>query len=314
MVPSSARDTLPDVSVILPTFNRVVYVREAIESVIAQTYRGWELIVADDGSGDETRAFLSQLTHERIMVVYLPHFGNPSVARNAAIRKARGRYLAFLDSDDVWLPPKLEKQLAFMRARPDRRWSYGRPTLIDELGDPLSDDWSRKWIPHEGAILEALLSMHVAIAVPTVVTERSLVEDAGGFDEELAYREDYDLWIRLAMLSDVSVLPEPLVRVRLSRSSHTRNRPAAEAGWIRLYEKHARSMTDSRLRSLCVRQHAEMALVTARAYRDEGQRVAAVRTVVAASRVSSWRPLWWLRAARAVLGARVPVPASIGER
>src|ERR1700732_1465702 len=105
--------TAPVVSIILPTFNRLKYLRPAIDSVFAQTLADWELLIADDGSDEETRAYLEHLGGlPRVKLIWLAHSGNPSAVRNAALREARGDYIAFLDSDDVWLPSKLERQVA----------------------------------------------------------------------------------------------------------------------------------------------------------------------------------------------------------
>ena len=188
----------PEVSVIVPTFDRLAYLSAAIASVTAQTFADWELIVVDDGSSDGTTSFLDGLRDTRIRPLRLPHFGNPSRVRNAGIQLARGRYPAFLDSDDLWEPTKLEVQLALMRARPERRWSYTKERFIDERGTPVSDSGFPAWIPYEGAILERLLTIDALISMPTVIAERALVEAAGGFDEQQRFGEDYDLWLRSA--------------------------------------------------------------------------------------------------------------------
>ena len=121
----------PDVSIILPTFNRLTYLREAIDSVLAQTYTDWELIIADDGSADETRTFLRSIRDGRVKTLWLRHCGNPGAVRNRALAEAKGIYLAFLDSDDIWTPRKLEIQLNLTRSRGDRRWSYTRDRPIE---------------------------------------------------------------------------------------------------------------------------------------------------------------------------------------
>src|SRR5258708_5276744 len=115
----------PEVSIVLPSYNRLRYLRDAVDSVRAQTFRDWELIIADDGSGAETATYLAGLARvPQVTILRLAHSGNPSVVRNTAIRAAHGAFVAFLDSDDVWLPSKLELQIALHRSRPARRWSY----------------------------------------------------------------------------------------------------------------------------------------------------------------------------------------------
>src|SRR5262245_60280907 len=115
----------PLVTIVLPTYDRFEFLPSAVQSVFDQTMRDWELVVADDGSGREVRNYLDTLNDDaRVRTLLLPHSGNPGRARNAAIAVARAPYVAFLDSDDVWEPSKLELQLAMMRAKDGCDWSY----------------------------------------------------------------------------------------------------------------------------------------------------------------------------------------------
>jgi len=223
----------PSVSVILPSFNRLQYLRCAIESVFAQTLADWELVIADDGSEEEVRAYLRALQSEpRVSVIWLPHSGNPAAVRNRAMRHARGDYVAFLDSDDEWLPAKLERQVGALRASTGRRWSYSGSVIIDANGERCAPAVLPR--PHRGAILELLLQHEVSIWTPTVVVERHLVMEVGGFDEQLLVFEDCDLWIRLACRSEIDLVDEPLARVRRSHDQHhgeaNHGTPCAPAG------------------------------------------------------------------------------------
>src|SRR5262245_1051561 len=94
----------PLISVVLPTYDRESYLREAVNSVVAQTYDDWEMVIVDDGSTDGTRAYLETLTDPRIRVVLREHCGNPALLRNLGVRISRAAYIAFLDSDDTWMP------------------------------------------------------------------------------------------------------------------------------------------------------------------------------------------------------------------
>src|SRR5689334_20872261 len=110
----------PLVSVVLPTFNRLRFLEPAIESVYAQTFTDWELIVADDGSDPDTRRYLQTVAnHPRVRVLWLSHTGWPATVRNAALLQAVGEYVAFFDSDDLWMAQKLERQIEALRARPN---------------------------------------------------------------------------------------------------------------------------------------------------------------------------------------------------
>src|SRR3974390_151623 len=151
--------TIPKVSIVLPTFNRLKYLRLAVDSVFAQTFTDWELIVADDGSAADTAAYLAVLADPpRVTVLSLPHSGNPGTARNAACHAAQGEYIAFLDSDDVWMPQKLALQLASLQTHPERGWSDTAFALIDESGQLLSGGRARRWWPAaDGWILESVI-------------------------------------------------------------------------------------------------------------------------------------------------------------
>jgi glycosyltransferase involved in cell wall biosynthesis len=107
---------MPTISVVIPTYDRRALLMEAVESVRAQTFAGWELLVADDGSTDGSADAVEALHDPRIRVLRLPHAGQAAAARNAGVRAARGEWVAFLDSDDVWAPHKLAVQLDLTRA------------------------------------------------------------------------------------------------------------------------------------------------------------------------------------------------------
>src|SRR4051794_23876242 len=174
---------MPTVSIILPTFDRLGHLTRAVDSVFAQTLTDWELLIADDGSGAEARRYLQGLSDPRVTVLWLEHSGNPARARNAALRVARGEYLAFLDSDDLWAPRKLEEQVELLRARPGHRWCYTYADCIDGRGEPVSGMDLRP--PGEGWILEPLLrDLAATIGMPALMAERALVLELGGFDEE----------------------------------------------------------------------------------------------------------------------------------
>src|SRR5258708_129590 len=196
------------------------YLPAAVNSVFAQTFRDWELILADDGSGEGTRAYLRALSERhpgeqsQIQVIWLSHTGNPGVARNAALRKARGEYVAFLDSDDLWMPTKREVQVAALRGAPDCGWSYTDHIRIDPAGKSINWQRDPRRKLYEGDIVEPLIRLQAGIPTPSVLAERALIERAGGFDEQQGLHKDYDLWLRLALLSKVRTLAAPPTRVR----------------------------------------------------------------------------------------------------
>jgi len=296
----------PAVSIIVPTFNRLQYLPPAIESVLAQTYRDWELIIADDGSDAETRAYLSRLENPpRIRVLWLPHSGNPAVVRNAAVREARGEYVAFQDSDDLWMPGKLAAQIASLEAHPERGWSHTSFTPVDASGVPLNVARERWWPPAEGWILERLISMDAVIALPSVVAHRRLFNQVGGFDTGQRMCEDYDLWLRLAARSEIDAVHEPLLLVR-RHGEHSGDDPTAFEDRGRALEKLLSTGIHRSLDSLVRRERAKAAAGLARSHSISGNRSAVVRVILRAPRYA-WRyGAWWLGAVAAAARAFAP--------
>lgn len=293
---------IPTVSVILPTFNRLRFLREAVESVLNQTYNDWELVVADDGSTEETRQYLRGLAQDRVRTIWLPHCGNPSRVRNAAIEAARGRYLAFLDSDDVWARTKLQRQIEALRDNRACRWSYTACDRIDEDGNPLNAGGSPLPVPRSGWIFNELLRLQVAIAMPTVLAERTLVAELGGFDEQQRFGEFQDLCLRLALKSEAAALREPLCSVRAHQEHYSADRAAALASWMRLYRKIGNFAPDRRTRAFCARMRMETSLRLTRLQHASGDHRGALHTVRSALRFS-WRyPTWWVRLIKGLAG------------
>ncbi len=217
------------VSVILPTFNNEAHLREAIRSVLTQTYRARELIVVDDGSTDGTRAYVESLDNPEIRLIVSEHTGNPGRARNLALAAAQGHYIAFLDSDDWWESDKLAAQGAALTRRPECRWCYTGLRGVTDDGREIELFDRRGFVPHDGWILERLAAGGAAVTTSTVMVERALVERVGGFDERLVLAEDLDLWMRLAAQSPVAVVPRILVTRRVHGGSYSASRLAATA-------------------------------------------------------------------------------------
>jgi len=290
--------TAPLVSVVMPTFNRLEYVRAAVASVYAQTFAAWELIVVDDGSGDETHRFLRDTPDERMSVVFHPHTGVPALVRNRGIALARGRYVAFLDSDDRWAPEKLEHQLALMESMPARRWSYTAVRRIDAGGLEIHSR-SVPWVPYAGSILEQVLRIDAQIATPTVMAELAFVREVGGFDESMRFVEDYDLWGRMALRSEAAVDSTPLADVRSHLKHFTSDRAGNLAGWATLYAKMEKLVPTRRLRTLCRKRKREHLLSLAAQQARSRDWAGMRQTVGAAARAGAANPLGWLRIARA---------------
>lgn len=302
---------IPAVSVIIPVYNRAVLLLLAVESVFAQTFQDFEIIVADDGSTDGTLAGLAALRRDpRLRIVELEHSGNPAAARNAALRVARAGMLAFLDSDDLWMPDKLARQLAQLRAQPARRWGYTGYLHIDAEGRTLDDDIQRHWELPEGDVFAAVVRGRASIRTPCTMASRSLVEIAGGFDESLVSGHDYDLWTRLALLSEAAAIPEPLAAVRMHAGTHSRSwPPRALEGRSRSLEKIG-ALADPGWQRLILRERRRNATALAASYLAHGSR-AEMLASMRRSLALGWRaPRWWAANARTLLRAAVSAGAA----
>ena len=202
---------VPRVSVIIPTYNRAGLVREAVASVLAQTYRDFEIVVVDDASSDGTGAALAEW--REVQVIRHPHRRGVSAARNTGIRAARGEWLALLDSDDLWLPEKLARQMAYLLARPGL-WLCQTDETWVRRGARVNKPVSHRKV--EGRIFLPSLARCV-VSPSAVILHRKLIEAHGGFDETLPAAEDYDLWLRLTWRYEVGLVDEPLV---IKRGGH----------------------------------------------------------------------------------------------
>jgi glycosyltransferase involved in cell wall biosynthesis len=200
------------VSVTIPTYNRAAWVTEAVASVQAQTYRDFELLVVDDGSTDETGETLAS-SGDEIKVLRREERGGVSAARNLGARAASGDWLAFLDSDDLWLPDKLALQVEYLRAHPDLAICQTGETWIRNGVRVNPPETCRK---AGGNIFLASLG-RCLVSPSAVMLHRRLFEEVGGFDESLPAAEDYDLWLRIAWRHPVGLVPEPLV---IKRGGH----------------------------------------------------------------------------------------------
>jgi glycosyltransferase involved in cell wall biosynthesis len=198
-----------EVSVIIPTYNRRAMVREAVESVLAQTGAAFELIVVDDGSTDGTFQDLSQISDERMRIVRIAN-GGPAAARNHGVAIATAPMIAFLDSDDSWIPQKLERQLAFMRANPDSAISQTNEIWFRN-GRRVN---SRRRHQKRGGDIFVESLRTCLISPSAVIIRTELFRSLGGFDEMMTAAEDYDLWLRILLNHEPGLLDDALVTRR----------------------------------------------------------------------------------------------------
>jgi glycosyltransferase involved in cell wall biosynthesis len=225
----------PAVSVVIPAWNAAWCVGKAIDSVLAQDFRDFEVIVVDDGSTDDTAVILSTYD-DAIRVIHQPNSGLSS-ARNTGIREARGEFIAFLDADDWWLPGKLGRQIGLMRSRPNLGFSSTAARVEDPQGQ-LVNVWAcAHW---QGPFLVHLFGSNADVAGSgsAVTARRELFQQAGCFDESLRSLEDIDMWMRLAAVADYACLEEPLAVILKRPGSMSRNLGVMREAAIRVMEKN----------------------------------------------------------------------------
>ena len=243
-------DETPLVTIVIPTWNRERLVEQAVASVVAQTYGNWELFVADDGSTDDTVDRLNRFALPNVHVVRSEHRGHIGQLRNLGAWAGSGELIAFLDSDDLWRPHKLEKQVRALR-NSDAGWSYTEYALFADDGAeiPLR---SGKAPAISGHIVCALLKEETGVCPCTLLVRRSLFAAIGGFCEHprLFCRDDADIALRLARASEAIAIPEQLTLVREHAGRLTRTLDAPHEHSAVVYESFLRSGGDGVLQTL----------------------------------------------------------------
>lgn len=198
-----------EVSAIIPTYNRRELVQRAIDCALAQTRQVDEIIVVDDGSTDGTADALAARYGNRIHYVRQANAG-VSAARNHGMALATGRFIALLDSDDLWMPEKTARQVAFLEAHPDFGMVLCDVRRVEADGTPIDVFRRRDVLPVDGWVLGDLLA-NPALAPASAIFLREVVEDVGGFDESLRTAEDIDFHLRVARRWRIGVVEEVLV-------------------------------------------------------------------------------------------------------
>lgn len=216
----SMADTLPLVSVILPTYNCANFLPDSIRSILLQTCDSYEIIVVDDGSTDDTKAVLYPFM-QRIKYINLGQNKGPSTARNIGIQSAKGKYVAFIDADDLWLPEKLQTDIEYFEMYPEVNLVYSKHIGIDEKGYVHSRG-SKRRLP-SGNIFIQLFSNQNFITTSTVVVQKEVFKTVGLFDERLSCCEDWDLWLRIAFCFKIMGINKYLVKYRHNPRSLTKN-------------------------------------------------------------------------------------------
>lgn len=216
-------------SVIIPTYRRAHLIADALESVIGQTWRPLEIVIIDDGSDDDTNKIVSSWAKKNqdlfLRYVWQRNAGG-SAARNRGIQEARGAMVAFLDSDDTWHPDKIAKQVAILEIEEHFGAVYcGYREVQAETGEVL--DQPNTLLP-SGDILSRLLVRDETAPTSAWIIRKPLLEWLGGFDISLAARQDWDLWIRLAAVTPIAAIEQPLFDLRHHGGPRTASDPTRE--------------------------------------------------------------------------------------
>ena len=213
------QDNMTKVSVIIPTYNRRGYIKHAIDSVLAQTYDDFEIIVVDDGSTDGTGEELKKNYDQKIKYIWQENQGE-SVARNYGVTLARGDYIGFLDSDDIWLKNKLDKQVRILDSNHKIGLVIGQGYTLDEYGHSNEYQILGRDIVDEDLQIN-LLILRNPIIFSTSMIRKADFNELGGFKHDIRYGEDWDFWLRLLFRSKAYYINEPLIYVRIHSSTQS---------------------------------------------------------------------------------------------
>jgi len=209
------------ISIIIPTYNRGGLIINTINSVLNQTYLNWELIIVDDGSTDNTKEIIASVNDSRIKYIYRENKG-PSAARNTGIKNANGEYIAFLDSDDEWLPEKIERQIKFLDKNPNIGIIGGWSTSVFENNKKLSQSCIE--IKNNKTYIKALLlfpfyKINELPWTSSIIVKKECFDKVGYFDEKMISKEDWDMWLRIAIFYDFYCLDKILILRKIHNQS-----------------------------------------------------------------------------------------------
>lgn len=204
-------ETTPKVSVVLATYNRRHLLKKTIDSVLNQTFKDFEFIIVDDGSTDNTEEFIKSYDDSRIKLITTPNQGR-SKARNLALNLSKGKYIAFIDSDDLFMPLKLEKQVHFLDAFEEFGMIYTAANVIDDFDKPIPVVYHA---PVSGDLYyDIAFYLPVTICLPTVLIRKNILDKTGFFAEEMIRFEDTDLWRRVSKQTKIKAFPEIYTTIR----------------------------------------------------------------------------------------------------
>jgi len=236
------------VSVIIPVYNRENMIGDTIDSVLSQSYSNLELIVIDDGSTDNTKDIVKSFNDDRILLMETSHKG-AYVARNIGIQNSSGEYIAFLDSDDVWLPGKLEKQIIVAKKNHvDFVFTNGFVLRESENGYQIDLFHKADSDSYRGKCYVELLRNNF-ISTSSVLVNRNIIDDVGYFIAENRGSLDYEMWLRIAKRYEIDFIPQPLFLYKSHSNSLSGNRVARLHDVLYVYDLQEKWCVQNRLRN-----------------------------------------------------------------
>lgn len=251
---------MPKISVVMASYNHASFVHQAIESVLSQSYRDIELVITDDGSSDGTAEVIRRVVDPRIRFHAFTENQGACVAMNHAITRAQGEYIAVLNSDDYFLPGKLERQAGFLDAHPEIGAVFGQPQFVDEKGrdfynpnHPFVKAFAfenrprQEWLRH-------FFYFQNGLCHPTAMVRKACYEKVGVFDPLLMQLPDLDMWVRLCREFEIHLLPEKLTGFRILDGERNVSAPTKEKSARCAWETcgvlgHYGSMSEQELRA-----------------------------------------------------------------
>jgi glycosyltransferase involved in cell wall biosynthesis len=217
------------ISVVIPTYNRAEVLLDAINSVLSQTYKNFEIIIVDDGSTDNTQEIIKKINDARIKYFYQENSGVSS-ARNKGIKTANGDYIAFLDSDDLWHPQKLEKQLAIFTK--DKNIGLVSCNSLYQTFSGETVFVKKSFASNKKEVISYILSYpdKVYTGTPTLMIKKDCFDKVGYFDEQMSFCEDWDIFFRIALFYEIYFIDEILTYVRVQEDNSTKTGKSEKFG------------------------------------------------------------------------------------
>ena len=250
----------PKVSVNICCYNGDKYLQPTIDSIFKQTYADFEIVIIDDGSKDKTQQIVRSYHDDRIKYHYQENHGL-SYSRNKARSCSRGEYIAIVDQDDIWYPEKLERQVKILDHEPDLGLVYSDANYIDSSGR-INGSFFHDLAPQRGNVTKGLLSGNF-IPCPTVLLRLGLLKQTGPFREDLRFAEEYELFLRLSLISRFEFINRPLAGYRVHENNTSNNMKAMYGETISILTEFSQQPIEQDLVAAAKKQVRRLKLATA---------------------------------------------------